>query len=285
MRVALTHARGRFEALPEALGRAGLTAIEAPLLSTRPRAGTELRASAEALLDLPWLLVTSRSTVEAWAALGLPWQRAGRPRIGAVGPGTAAALEAAGARPTLVAEPATAAGLAEAFCARRDAAGPVGLPQGNRARPGLARALAGAGFEPRTLVVYDSLTLPWPEGVAADLVVLASPSAARALPEAVGAALGARARLVAIGPATARAIHARGWRCRRATEPTPAAIVAAVRSALERGPRRDPAPAGDERARTPGERGGDANPRATSAPPPSGPAAAVRPKDDERTDA
>lgn len=232
MRVALTHARGRFEALPAALRRAGWTPVEVPLLSTRPRAGAELRAGAEALLALPWMLVTSRSTVEAWAALGLPWQRAGRPRLGAVGPGTAAALEAAGARPALVAEPATAAGLAGAFRARRDAAGPVGLPQGSRARPALARALAEGGLEPRPLVIYDSLTLPWPDGVAADIVVVASPSAARALPEAVGVAPGARARLVAVGPTTARAVRARGWRCVQAAGPTPAAIVAAVRSAL-----------------------------------------------------
>lgn len=218
MRVALTMQAGRLEPLAEALAAHGLEPVAAPLIETRPR--SEARAEAAALLALPWLLVTSRSTVEAWAALGLAWDG---PRVGAVGDATAAALRAARADVALVAETPTGAGLAAAFLARPDARGPVGLPQGSRARPELRDALEAAGVATRPVTVYDTTARAW-DGGEVGAVVLASPSAVAALPERIARA----ARLVALGPTTAEAARARGWSCAAAPTPDADGVLAAL---------------------------------------------------------
>ncbi len=83
----------------------------------------------------------------------------------------------------LEARPANAAGLAHAFARHPAAAGPVGLPQGSRARPELAGALARAGFATLPVVLYDTVPLPWSDAADDDagIVVLASPSAVTSL--------------------------------------------------------------------------------------------------------
>ena len=263
MRIVLTHAPGRFEGLDAALRRRGHTVVRAPLIATVPRTGEDVRAAAEALLTLPWLLFTSRSAVEAWSALEAGWRAPGEPaggapRVGAVGRKTASALRAAGAEPALVAERAPrSAGLADAFLQHPEAASPVGLPQGDRALPTLRRALERAGFETRPLVLYETVTQPWPGDAtgsdagavgagrgdngagdaaalraaasAAELIVLASPSAADALPaEAAG-----RAALVAIGPTTAAALERRGLSPRQARAPSVGGVLEEVEAVAQ----------------------------------------------------
>lgn len=233
MRVVLTHSEGRLEGLDAALAARGFAVDRTPLVATRSRQDARTRAAAAELLELPWLLFTSRSAVEAWLELGLPRPvPQGRPRVGAVGEATAAALERVGIAVRLVADGSGAAGLARAFLRRPDAAGPVGLPQGDRARPELRAALEGAGIPCRPVTVYETVALPWPDAVpegeapgapdAPDVVVLASPSAADALPDAVARA----ARLVTLGPTSSRAARARGWRPHEADAPTADALVA-----------------------------------------------------------
>lgn len=239
MRIVLTHSEGRFEGLAAALERRGHEVEHRPLIRTRARAGAEVRAEAEALLALPWLIFTSRSAVEAWQALGVPWRRSdvpeGVPLLAAVGRRTASALRRAGAEVALVGERSQASSVAEAFLADPRAAAPVGLPQGDRALPTLRRALEREGFETRPLVLYETVTEPFDDlaspsqgAPGADglptVVVLASPSAAGALPES--AALGAT--LVAIGPTTAGAVKARGFPCLQAASPSVAGVLAAV---------------------------------------------------------
>jgi uroporphyrinogen-III synthase len=276
MKIVLTHSEGRFEGLAEGLRRRGYEVEHAPLIVTRPRSGEDARADAEDLLELPWLLFTSRSAVEAWGALGVGWTAPDGhvPRLGAVGRQTAAALRALGAEPALVAERSSrAAGLADAFLEHPKAAGPVGLPQGDRARPTLRRALEEAGIETRPLVLYETVTQPWkgeaeesertgpadtPDAaaVASVLIVLASPSAAEALPGEVAR----RATLVAIGPTTAAAVESRGLRCRQAPTPSVGGVLEAVEEAEAAGlaeregagaaDAADAAAAGDEGGRT-----------------------------------
>lgn len=214
MKVVLTHAEGRLEGLAEALQARGLAVRHRPLIAVRPRADDATRARAVEVLALPWLLFPSRSAVDAWVGLGIGFEREAEvpsgvatpsafaapsgvaarcqvptprrpaaPRIGAVGPGTAHALRAAGAVVALEARPANAAGLAHAFARHPAAAGPVGLPQGSRARPELAGALARAGFATLPVVLYDTVPLPWSDAADDDagIVVLASPSAVTSL--------------------------------------------------------------------------------------------------------
>ena len=82
-------------------------------------------------------------------------------------------------------------------------------------------------------MVYRSEPLPWPEEQGeVDAVLLASPSAAAALPERVAR----RARLVALGRSTAAALERRGWPCAVADRPDVAAAVEVLEQALERTP-------------------------------------------------
>lgn len=226
MKIALTHGVGRLEDLAAGLEARGHTVLRAPLIETRPRRDAATREAAQALLRHPWLLFTSRSAVEAWRGMGLPLAGA---RIGAVGEATGAALERAGARVRVLGEPPTAEGLARAFLSRRDAQGPVGLPQGDRSRPALAAALRRAGMRVEPVVVYETVVLPWAAEAAVDAVVLASPSAAEGLPSQVAA----RAELVALGDTTGAALRARGLRPRVATRPDAAAVLRAL-DAVER---------------------------------------------------
>lgn len=228
MRVVLTHARGRLEELETALRRRGDEVVRAPLIEVRPCVDGATKAAARKLLTLPWALFPSRSAVEAWEALGLPLPGAPHgPKLGAVGGGTAAALARIGARATLIGEPATAEGLAAAFLARADAAGPVGLPRGDRARPTLEEALTAAGLETVPLTVYRTERRAWSGDARADAVVVASPSAAAGLPAEVAA----RAVLVALGPTTGAALRERGFAPRIAARPDAEAVLACLEDA------------------------------------------------------
>ena len=222
MRVAVTASVGRLAGLEARLRDAGHEAVRAPLVRTAPTADA---AAAERLLGLPWRVYSSRSAVGAWVGLGLGF--ADDARIGAVGPGTAADLELAGAEVALVARPATAAGLARGLLSHP--AGPrpgdaVGIVQGDRARTTLAEALRAAGVEVRSATVYGSEGVAWSLDGPVDAVVLASPSAVAALPPDIGAA----ALLVAIGPTTAAAAVRRGWSVVQAAEPTVDGVLGAM---------------------------------------------------------
>ena len=224
MRIALTHADGRLERLAPALRARGHDVVLAPLIATRPLLDDATRRAAEALLALPWRCYPSRSSVAAWAALGLPFDDGAR--LAAVGAGTAAAIVAHGGAAPLTPSPlaSTAIGLAATVLAAGAAGHGVGLVQGRRARPELAEHLRRGGAEPHRAVVYDVATLPWRETRPIDAVVLASPSAVAALPQVVAE----RAQLIALGPTTAAAIRERGWRCARADVPSAEGVLAAL---------------------------------------------------------
>lgn len=236
LRVALTHSPGRLDELASLLEARGYSVVRRPLLRTVPRTDPHTRSEAEHLSGLPWMLLTSRSTVEALLALefepdGSPAGDAARARveIGAVGPATAAAAEAAGWEVAFVATPHNADGLANAFLAHPRARGPVGLPRGNRALLTLEQRLGEAGYVVRPIVVYDTVAEPTTSGEwAVEAVVLASPSAVEALPEEIAR----NSRLVTLGSTTTQAVLSRGWNCEEAAEPTPEATLAAVERVL-----------------------------------------------------
>jgi len=119
------------------------------------------------------------------------------PRVAAIGPGTAAALTAAGVEPDLVPAVSTQEGL---LAELPRPAGRVLFAGAEDARPVLARALAAD-----VVPLYRTVALRPPDPPAGDLVVLASASAARAF-----AALGLRMPAVSIGPQTTAAARAAG---------------------------------------------------------------------------
>jgi len=186
VRVAVT---GTDERLAERLRTAGFEVVVAPLIRVEEIDGPPLDAE-----RYDWVLVTSRNAVEP-----LLRRLDGRPnQFAAIGPGTAEALKAHGIEPAFVAERSTQEGLAEELPKPH---GRVLHAAAEDARDVLVREL-GAELVPlyRTVVVQVE---SFPD---ADLVVLASASAARAL-----AALRTDLACVSIGPVTSAEARAGGF--------------------------------------------------------------------------
>lgn len=185
MRVVVT---GTDERLAERLRAAGFDVLACPLIRVESLGGPPLDAE-----RYDWVLVTSRNAVAP-----LVDRLAGRlPRVAAIGPGTAEALRERGIEPDLVAERSTQEGLAAALPK------PVGrvLHAGAEgARDVLTREL-DADFEP----LYRTAALRPGSFPDADLVVLASASAARAL-----ASLRRDLPCVSIGPVTSQEARRNG---------------------------------------------------------------------------
>lgn len=229
MKVLLTHSEGRLEGLADALGAHGLTVTHHPLIETVFLPDEQVRADAEALLGAAWLLFTSRTAVRAWAALGLPLEGATSGttfQLGAVGRRTADDLRDLGGWVALEAQPPNAEGLLRTFLSHVAPPARVGLPCGEQALGTLETGLTRAGFTVSKAVLYRTVTCPLPE-TDADVIVLASPSAVAALPHPLS-----NARLVALGPSTARAVQERGLHAVESRTPDLASIVEAVQAAL-----------------------------------------------------
>lgn len=222
-RVALTGPAGRDAGLADAIAAVGGVAREYPLIAFTPApAGGPLDRALAGLSRYDWLLFTS-ATAPAFVAERLAAVRGSSalPRIAAVGPSTARAVEAHFATPDFVAETHTA----RAMAAELIAAGVRGrllFPAADIASSDLAECLLAAGAEVETVTAY--LTRPGDGGLALaaaidegelDVVLLASPSAARGLGDAVRArpqrpAGDRMPAILCIGPSTAAAARAIG---------------------------------------------------------------------------
>jgi len=185
VRVALTRAAGGNDALAARLD--GFEVVDCPLIAIERLDGPPLR-----LDGADWLVLTSRHGVDVLFAR-LDGEL---PRVAVIGPGTAEALRAHGVEPDLVPDVSTQEGLVAAFPADP---GRVVFAGAEDARDVLVRDL-GAAFVP----LYRTVALA-PDFPDADLVVLASASAARAF-----AARGIAAPVVSIGPVTSAAARDAG---------------------------------------------------------------------------
>jgi uroporphyrinogen-III synthase len=170
------------------LRAAGFDVVERPLIRIEEIDGPVIDAE-----RYDWILVTSRNAVAPLVS-----RLSGRPgRLAAIGSGTAEALRKHGLEPEIVAEDSTQEGLVDAL---PEPTGRVLHAGAEGARDVLVRDL-DAEFVP----LYRTLELvadPFPD---ADLVVLASASAARAL-----ARLRADVACVSIGPVTSAEARAHG---------------------------------------------------------------------------
>jgi uroporphyrinogen-III synthase len=219
LRVAVTRDEGLDGPLTEALRRRGFQPVSCTVVNDAPPTEPEpLARAAEKLETYHWLVVASQRAVSA-----LLEARGGRPlpptlRTAAVGAKTAARLVAYGADSPLTAPGAGAAALIEAlrgadlWPGRR-----VLLPRALEGGRELGQSLRHWGACVEEVVAYRTLARPadeiavtW-EGARPDAVVVASPSAARALVRAVGAdALRRLERVAAIGSTTAMQLVALG---------------------------------------------------------------------------
>ncbi len=190
MNVVLTATEVLSGPLASALAAEGFEVEACPLVAIEPLPGPLLRAE-----GYDWVLLTSRNAVDALFAR----LEGGLPKVAAVGQGTAEALRERGVEPDLVARVSTQEGLAAEL---PRPAGRVLFPAAEGARSVLVREL-GAELVP----VYRTVELVPEAFPPADLVVLASASAARAF-----AALGLDAPCVSIGPVTSAEARNAGLR-------------------------------------------------------------------------
>lgn len=190
MKVVLTATEGLTGPLATALEAEGFEVEARPLVAIELLPGPPLRAH-----EYDWVVLTSRNAVDAlFARLD-----GGLPKVAAVGRGTAEALRERDVEPDLVARVSTQEGLADEL---PRPPGRVLFPAAEGARGVLVQEL-GADFVP----VYRTVELVPELFPAADLVVLASASAARAF-----AALRMDAACVSIGPVTSAEARRLGLR-------------------------------------------------------------------------
>jgi uroporphyrinogen III methyltransferase/synthase len=197
-RVVLTRARDGSSQTAARLRSEGLNIIECPLIRIQPLEGPTLDPT-----RYDWVVLTSARAVEPF--LGRLNAGVALPPVAVVGPGTAAALRERGIEPTLVARVSTQEGVVAELRPALAALGrqPRVLFAGAEgARDVLVQEL-GADFLP-LYRVEELRPHRFPD---ADLVVLASGSAARAL-----AALGLDLPCVSIGPVTSAEARRSGLR-------------------------------------------------------------------------
>ena len=188
LRVVVTRAEEQAPELVARLAGLGADVVLCPLIRVEPVDGGAFDPA-----PYDWVVVTSPN-----GAAELARRLAGPPRrLAAIGPGTAAELRAHGLEPDLVPAASTQEGL---LAELPRPAGHVLVAAAEGARRLLADEL-GADF----VALYRTVELRPATPPAGDLVLLASPSAARAF-----AATGARIPVVTIGPQTSAAVRSAG---------------------------------------------------------------------------
>jgi uroporphyrinogen-III synthase len=188
-RVAVTRAAGQGDELAQRLSALGCEPVVWPLITIEPLDDAPIDPSPYA-----WIVVTSPN-----GARELARRLVAPPRhIAAIGPGTAAALRAQGYEPDLVPRESTQEGLVAELPPQP---GRVLVAAAEGARRVIVDALA-ADFLP----LYRTVELTPAETPELDLVLLASPSAARAFARTEAHTVPA----VAIGPQTAAAARELG---------------------------------------------------------------------------
>ena len=220
-RVLVTRTREQAKGLVDRLHAAGASVVVVPLITTVPVADPEAivrTAAAVGAAPAPrWVAFTSATSVRL--VLGAAGIDAIRDMLVAVvGPATAAALEADGKKPDLVAGDHDAEGLAAAMLDRGVAGASVWFPVAEGARGGFAEALRAQGATVTEQHIYRSV-MPHaaPERLRAafdsgiDAITLTSGSTARHLVEAMGASgVPERAAVVCLGEPTADAARRAG---------------------------------------------------------------------------
>ncbi|HLI27052.1 MAG TPA: uroporphyrinogen-III C-methyltransferase [Chloroflexota bacterium] len=231
-RVLVTRTREQASQLVALLRAAGARPVELPTIAIRPperydELDTALgELAARAGRQPCWVLFTSANAVAAvrqrLAALGRDARLFAGATLGAIGPATAAALEALGLRPDYVPPTYTSAAILADLRDRLPRGAWVLLPRADIAPPGLAEGLAALGAEVRSVVAYRTVAPPelaeharaLLAAGAVDTACFTSSSTVRNLVAALGGDPTPLARLTiaCIGPETAAAAAALGVR-------------------------------------------------------------------------
>lgn len=224
-RIVVTRARAQASELAQRLEAMGAEVIQFPTIRIVPPAdaGPLRRAVAEAS-SFDWIAFTSANGVDAfWDALrgqGRDSRAIGTARVAAIGPGTAAALEARGIVPDLIPDRFVGEAVAEALAQADELAGKrILLPRADIAREALPERLRSMGAEVVEVDAYatvqdgegaDEVRRAIQDGKV-DWITFTAASTVRAFASLVGGNLG-RARVASIGPVTSEAAASLGIR-------------------------------------------------------------------------
>jgi uroporphyrinogen III methyltransferase/synthase len=221
LRVLVTRPRQQASALAEMLRAQGAEPVIASVTRVETVVVEPERLRVLTAERWDWVLFTSANGVTSFRdqlmEAGLDWRALAGTKLGAIGPGTTAALKQCGLRADFVPSRAVADSLAEEF--PEIAPGTrVLFPRAAETRDVLPARIADRGGTVEVLTVYR--TIPDEQGLALlraaleerdiDVVTLTSSSAARTLAEAVGAEAVSRYPIAAIGPITAATARERG---------------------------------------------------------------------------
>jgi len=223
--IAVTRARPQASALAKRLRELGASVVEAPAIRIEP-----IEAALPEIAGFDLLCLTSPNGVRRLFELVRDARSLAGPRIAAIGPGTAAALRAHGIEADVVPERSVAEGLVTAL--EGVEVERALIVRGEDGRDVLPDALRKRGAAVELVAVYRTVPEPLSTeqraaALAADDLVFASASAARAFHAAAGTLAGPR--IVSIGPATSEAIRALGFEpALEAADHTPDGLVAAL---------------------------------------------------------
>ena len=225
---------GRLEALGARVVEVAVTMTEDP-----SDGGVALRREANNLAHYDWVVLASRNAARRLLACSPPLELVS---IAAVGPGTAAELQTGGVVTALIPDRNTAVGLVDAF---PSGGGRVLLPQAAEGRPVLAAGLREKGWEVVVVEAYRTVPVADPLSAltvtqlglidAADAVIVAAPSAARAWAAAIGdRPFLSGVAVISMGRTTTQETAALGLRVAATAEPsTIDGLVDAVARALQ----------------------------------------------------
>jgi uroporphyrinogen-III synthase len=215
-RILITRSEADASFWVDALAERGIEAVAHACIETKTiDTPATRRALAEGIADADWLVLTSKRGAAATAELFgviLP----ARVNIAVVGATTKEHAEQLFGRPALVADQATAVGLATTLCATLDPAktGRIVLALAENAGPLMEEMLVDAGFDVLRIDVYQTVPRHTPttrqplSSTGCDTVFLASPSAVEGFMNQFS--LDTPARIVTIGPSTTAAARGCG---------------------------------------------------------------------------
>jgi len=210
VRVMLTRAPASGSDAADQLRALGAEVMHVPLIRIGPPPDERALSDAAARTDVDWIAFASVHGVEAFARC-CESPRTVAAKFAAVGPATARAIGAAfGRAADLVPESHTGGDLGASLAQTMRPGERVLLVQALEARPEAFETLAGAGCAVEAVAAYATVEDP-PDGLPeairdADVVIIASGSAARSLRRGLGDATDsalAGKTIVCIGPVTA----------------------------------------------------------------------------------
>jgi uroporphyrinogen III methyltransferase/synthase len=218
-RVLITRPREQANDFAEKLCAAGFEPIFFPVIEIRPIENNIVLERAWSKLDCyDWIVFTS---INAVAVVFSQFERRSLPRVAAIGPKTAEALQSRGITPDFVPEEYVAESILPGLGDLRGKW--VLLPRAEIARKALPEAIAEAGGIPHEIAVYKTLPVePDPEGLAAlksgvDWITFTSPSTVQNFVEILRQQkmnpfeLVSKLKIACIGPITERAARDQGF--------------------------------------------------------------------------